>query len=393
MVNPAGTRAVSSDGATLKGWDARTGRQLWSVSSPSVVQDRLGSNLLITDDGKYVDQLWQSAFRVYDADTGSVVRSFWTRPTNKNGSKAWPVSAAARPGTSEFIVGEGLSYTVAIYDWRSGRFVATLGKHENGTWMDGRTRRWYKNSYVRAVAVSTDGGFAATAANDFGVRLWDLQRRRLVRFIKGPSGVVYDKVFFLNGGRTIAAKVYDSSLNKAYKTFGVLFRLWAAETLGSQQFADGLDRMSASADGRFFYVDGKVGESEGLQVFNGQGHLLRSLPDAPGFEAIAGPENTAFEMDDFLAAHSLDGKALWKTRSAMHASNVGLNGIVGGGDVDVLKGYTSDVLGIDFTSGAIEKRGKWLDDKGKDEEIWVRRRRRSSPVGCSSDLRRLSCRR
>jgi hypothetical protein len=133
VVDRNATRVVSTDATTIKGWDAGTGRQRWSTTVPAVVLSNFNS-IAISDDAKYAFS-FGSAIRVYDADSGAVVRTFWTQHAEI------AAALAPRPGTNELVVGEYENDKVVIYDWKTGLLVVELGSHANGNWQDGRTRQ------------------------------------------------------------------------------------------------------------------------------------------------------------------------------------------------------------------------------------------------------------
>ena len=186
-VDKNGTRAVSSDRMTLKAWDARTGRQLWSTETPTVTLSN-SWGIGISDDGKHAFT-YGSAIRVYDAESGDILRAFWADEKHPGEPDHGATEVVARPGTTELVVGQFDGDKVVVFDWQMGKMVGELGRHENGVWLDGRMERWSTLHVITGLAVSPDGRFAASTAYDFGLRVWDLERRRLHRFIEAPPGV------------------------------------------------------------------------------------------------------------------------------------------------------------------------------------------------------------
>jgi uncharacterized caspase-like protein/WD40 repeat protein len=344
IVDPEAKRAISTDETSIKGWDASTGRQVWSVNVPQIALS-IFDNIAMSQDAKYVFS-FGSAVRVYDAATGAVLRTFWSQ-------KAEEIAALApRPGTTELIVGEYGADKIVVYDWQTGRRLAELGSHSNGTWQDGNVKRWIVQHAITAIAVSADGRYAVSTAYDFGIRVWDLEQRRLLRFHPGPPGATFDNPLFLNDGRTVAVTSRANVLNQTYADSIFIFDIERG-LVASKKSEDGF-YISPAAEPASFFAYGDFSGLDGLHLFDATGQLKTSTDTQGLYDLIAGPANIDFDIENGrLVASRLDGSELWSVPN----TEVGFDSLVAGkgGSGQNLLGQSGELLRFDNATGSIAK--------------------------------------
>jgi uncharacterized caspase-like protein/WD40 repeat protein len=362
VVDRNGTRAVSSEGMTLKAWDAHTGRQLWSTETPTIAQGdtwKIG----ISDDGKLAFT-FGSAIRVHDAASGDVLRAFWADETHPGEPDHTASHVVARPRTTELVVGQLHGTKVVVFDWQTGRLVAGLGRHGNGVWLDGRTKRWSTHYSITGLAVSPDGRFAASTAYDFGLRVWDLENRRLHRFIEAPPGVRLKDPIFLANGRTVVALADYLSLNKAYKNT-IYFMDIDTGAIKSQQIPSKGDVSIAAFDGGKSILVKGGGLQEPTSIYDAEGRATSVVEDKCYLfpAVIAGPSNVCFGLKGGrLAAQHLSGSDLFEIAE----SRVDMDDLVrdrNGASRNIL-GRNGNIFLYDFSSGTISKAAQLKDDRG-----------------------------
>jgi WD40 repeat protein/uncharacterized caspase-like protein len=365
VVDKNGTRALSSDRMALKVWDARTGRQLWSTETPTVTLSN-SWNIGISDDGKHAFT-YGSAIRVYDAESGNVLRAFWADEKHPGEPDHSATDVVARPGTTELVVGQTDGAKVVVFDWQTGKLVAELGRHENGIWLDGTTKVRMPQHWVTGLDVSPDGRFAASTAYDFGLRVWDLERRRLHRFIEAPPGVRLKDPIFLANGRTVAALADNFSLNKAYKNT-IYFMDINTGAIKSQQVPS-KDEISIEAfDGGKSILVKSGGVREFRSVYDAEGHATNVAEDNCSLypRVIAGSSNLCFGLKrGRLAAQQLSGSDLFE----ISESRVDMDDLVrrGNGASSNILGRDGNIFLYDFSSGTISKAAQLKDDHGHPE--------------------------
>jgi len=345
-IDLAAKHAVSWDGTAIKSWNLETGRQRWSATTPLLAGDKNANanTLVIAEDGRKAI-VGNVAFRVYDNETGKVLRTFWARfDANRQLPTAWAM--AVRPGTSELLVGDSmLGGRLSLYDFEAGRFIGELGR---------------ESSVSVAVAMSPDGHYAATTSYDFGIRIWDLKARRLVRNISGPRGLRLEHPVFFKDGQTVAASAAYTSTDPGLRNTLFFFNI-STGAVSSQPFKT-LGSTHAAADGKHLYVGGERADTGyGTYLFDGQGRIEKKISTNATFlisERRAGPADVLFGFDNGqLTATTLDEKKLWDTG----AERLGINGFAVGADgtTDTLYGNGADLFKFDVADGSIARIGRF----------------------------------
>jgi WD40 repeat protein len=115
------------------------------------------------------------------------------------GHKTW-LKALAVSSDGKMLVTGGDDKRVVLWDVIAGKPVATLGEHTDS---------------VREIAFSPDNRLVATASNDRTVRIWDVAQRAPVAILTGDSPAISSTAYslaFSPDGRTIASTGEDSTV-------------------------------------------------------------------------------------------------------------------------------------------------------------------------------------
>jgi WD40 repeat protein len=345
----AGKSVVSTDGAMIKSWEPKTGRQRWSQTVPSVVaKDASDGTITVTDDGRYAI-IGSIAFRAYEIATGKVIKTFWDRVNRFN--TLYPVAAvAARPGTSELIVAEGPALEkLVVFDWKAGRFLAEIG-HESSTSLN--------------LALSADGRYAATTSFDAGIRIWDLAQRRLLRSLTVPGALKFQHPVFLKDGRTVAVfgtyALNGKDRSSTLSIFDIEKGLIATREFSYVDYS----HYSAALDDNVLYVTGTENKSDrtATLVIDRQGRTVRKLPELDSHDLVVGSPPIGFgTTTGRLTASSFDDKAVWPGSGAA----IGYGGFVREADrsSDTLHGLGRDLFKLDPSTGSIQSIGKFESEE------------------------------
>jgi WD40 repeat protein len=190
-----------------------------------------------------------------------------------------------------------------------------------------------KAKWVNAVAITPDGRHALFASSDHTLKLWDLDRLRVVRTFRGHTDVV-GAVAISPDGHCVISGSDDHSLKRWDLKNGRTLRTFRGHTKGVQDVAiapDGSRMVSASLDHTLRLWDVETGEE--LCVLDAHTSTVTSVVFTPdGHRAVSG------SMDGMMMLWDLDSGDLLHT-----FENCGRVGDVG---------ITSD--GNRLVSGSIE---------------------------------------
>jgi WD40 repeat protein/uncharacterized caspase-like protein len=309
----------------------------------------------LSDDNRFAFSA-NTAIRVFDNADGKVLSTFWTGKSDS--SAATVVRIAARPGTNEVVTAD-TDMRLVVYDWKSGRYVGELGRHATGYWQDGKVRRWLLTG-VTNIKISRDGRYAASIGPDFGVKIWDLQSRRLYRSFNAPSGVSFSEIAFFNGGRSLAAAVNSGSPNKAHRSDVFFFDL--EKGLLSTIAFSFVSNLETAANGRDLIVDGSRIEPKtyGIHLFDAERRFVKFYQDRPSSKRIAGER--AFDTHEGgLVVRPLE-KA---ERSPPFVGSSGFSALVQKNNSSQIRliGNAGGIFNFDTQAGSLSLNGKTLDRK------------------------------
>jgi WD40 repeat protein len=241
--HPQGRLIASSSRDTVRVWDARSEREVFSVPASALIYHPVA----FSTDGRYlVTGKFDGAVQVWDGETGRAVGTLGTHKreilglvfsrdgehlasTSSDGIvKIWDdakrldkqrldqkrdarLSLRARvagPGLNvafspdgQWLASGGEENTVKIWDLKSGAEGRTLREHTGD---------------IFAIAISPDGRWVASGGEDSSVKVWDAHDEfRLARSFRGHTGIVSslaispDSRRLVSGSRDATVKVWD----------------------------------------------------------------------------------------------------------------------------------------------------------------------------------------
>ncbi len=198
--------AFSPDSSQIAagGWDGSI--RIWRVADGQFIRALSGidgRSAPYSPDGKWIASGGAKDFKVWDAATGRLARTF-TEFSDK------VLSVAFSPDSNSIATG-GRDKPTAIKIWNraTGQLTLTLAGHTNIIW---------------SVEYSRDGKQIVSAADDGTIRLWDAATGQPLQNIDGRSGTVHSATFSPDGGRVASAmqdatvKIWDADNGQAIKT-------------------------------------------------------------------------------------------------------------------------------------------------------------------------------
>ena len=204
------TVATGSHDGTAWLWNVATGNSWRSFETQQFrLQDPSIMAVAFSPDGRTVATStaggakgWDGAVELWDVATGSQLREVGPGAFNYPDALGPPDSIAFSADGRVLLTHARLSGTW-LWDSATGHPLPVLGAGHSG--------------YVNSVTFSPDGRTLATA-DDYIVRLWEVDTGHELKLLVGHSGYV-DSVTFSPDGRTLATASYDNTV-----------RLWDAAT-------------------------------------------------------------------------------------------------------------------------------------------------------------------
>ncbi len=244
-ITPDGQKLVSaSSDATVRVWDAKTGRVL------RVLKGHEGPvrALAISPDGKrLLSGGADKILRLWDIDTGQLVReypghgdSIFAIAFTPDGRRCLSAGGGFGPPIFPSFPGFRLGTDRAIWvrDLADGRVLARWAGH---------------NGIIDALAVSPDGRLALSSATDKTVRIWDVARGAEVLRLAGHRQELFlDAIFSPDGRRAIVTS--QVSGQRPETEDGSVIRIFDVKTGSELHELRGhkakVDSLAASPDGR-----------------------------------------------------------------------------------------------------------------------------------------------
>jgi len=233
-ISPDGQQVLSgSSDRTLKLWDVTTGKIIRTFKG----HEDAVSSVAFSPDGKYaLSGSQDKAVILWKLADGNSVRSF-------TGHKKAVLSVAFSPD-GQFAVSGSEDKTVKLWEVDSGKNIHTFKREVHSfSAVAGHTKP------VNSVAFSPDGQFILSGSNDKSVKLWNVEKSRLVRTYRDSKGAVTSVTFspdgqhFLSGGTGKTLKLWQVKSKKPTREF--------------KGHTDTITAVAFSQDGQFILSSGK----------------------------------------------------------------------------------------------------------------------------------------
>lgn len=165
--------AISPDGKYIvSGSGKRDGTiKVWKLINSNLINTIKGHSLLIsstaiTPDGKYiVSGGWDNKIKIWELESGSLVKEFEEHEGNLNKEKEGFVNSVAISPDGKYIVSGSGDNTIKVWRLEDGSWVRTLNGHEGP---------------ILSVAISHGGKYIVSGSSDGTIRIWRMNDGKLL---------------------------------------------------------------------------------------------------------------------------------------------------------------------------------------------------------------------
>jgi WD40 repeat protein/S1-C subfamily serine protease len=180
-ITPDGRQAISaSTDKTLKVWDLESGREIFSLSGHTGFIDAV----VVSPDGqRVISGSRDCTLKVWDLKSGTELHTLRGHDTFVDLVKITP--------DGRYVISAGSFWadtTLRVWDPVNGTELFKLSGHTNS---------------IRALAVSKDGQRVVSGSEDYTLRLWDLEKRKLIASFNGDCG--FRACAIMPDGKTLVA--------------------------------------------------------------------------------------------------------------------------------------------------------------------------------------------
>lgn len=327
--SPDGRHALSG-GMELKLWDTKTGEEIRDFKGHS---DLIASGVTIAQavafspDGRQALSAGPLEMRLWDVGSGTQIRRLHGNSLGLGSTafspdglrvlsggdkttKIWDVTTGKMVGALEEVDAYGVAAAIAFSpDGRqilSGHYDTTLKLRDVATGKLIRTLKGH-TGMVTSVAFSRDGRQAlssggvsdsmfkgiASTQYDGSIRLWDIATGENTRTLTGHAGPVQAVALRSDGRQALSAgsggaKLWDIASGKELRSFSGAYQAVAFSP-------DGRYALSDSPDNTMKLLDLATGQE--IRAFNGHSNLVQSVAFSPdGTHALSGSRDNSVKL-------------------------------------------------------------------------------------------------
>jgi WD40 repeat protein len=325
-------------------------------------------SVTVTADGRVISGSHDGTVRVWDLDSGELLRTLTDHQSHLRGVGAVAVSADG--GRAVFGDYGG---TVRVWDLDAGELLHSLTGHR-------------RNLRVEAVAVTAEGRRAVSGGYDGKVLVWDLDSGELLHSLTGHHSAVRAVAVSADGRRVVSGGYSDTVVR--------VWDLGSGELLHSlpgyddaSSFYPSVPAVAVSADGRVIAGNGDgtvrvwdLDSGEQLDAFSDDGASVLSVAvSADSRRVVTGGSGTVrvWDLDSGELLHSLTGHGgqVWGVAVSVdgrHVVSGGRDRTVrvwdpdSGASLRILPGHRGTVTAV-----AISADGRRAVSGGKDATVQV----------------------
>lgn len=215
---------TASDKGSVRVWDLPNQKTMYSFQNNDLL-----SEITVSIDAKKVVWVRDNYLETWDTESKSNPVTLDLGPATKPGMKAWLLvvkrTLAVTPDARIAVLGNS-DQTIGVWDIAQQRRIHLLSGHPGGWWADVDSRiREFLSYDVKAVAITADGDYAVSGADDRTIKVWDLKRGKEVRTLEGHQNAVTILATTINGKRVFSGsldntvRVWDLKTGKLLQTF------------------------------------------------------------------------------------------------------------------------------------------------------------------------------